>query len=71
MNAISPKKLLHSKWTRVQARNKEKHFTVITVKFDHDMKVELCEIQAIFTNRIQQINWRELKNSHQWQQGWR
>lgn len=71
MNIISPKKLLHSKWTSCHPRNKEKHFTVITVKFDDDMNVELCEIQAIFTNRIQQINWRELKNSKHWQQGWR
>jgi hypothetical protein len=30
-NALSPKKLLHSKWTAVEPRNKEKHFLVTKV----------------------------------------
>ena len=30
-NALSPKKLLHTKWTAVAPRNKEKHFLVTKV----------------------------------------
>jgi len=30
-NALSPNKLLHTKWTAVEPRNKEKHFLVTKV----------------------------------------
>ena len=30
-NAVSPKKLLHTKWTAVVPRNREKHFIVTKV----------------------------------------
>ena len=31
MNRINPAKLLHSKWTAVEPKNKEKHFLVVEV----------------------------------------
>ena len=34
MNRVSPKKLLHSKWTAVEPRNREKHFLVTRVITD-------------------------------------
>lgn len=70
MNQINPKKLLNSKWTAVQPANKEKHFTVIEVEYDEDQNVTLCAIQAIHSLRIEQINWRDLKNTNQWKMGW-
>jgi tryptophan-rich hypothetical protein len=71
MNQIAPKKLLHSKWTHLSPTNKERHFTVINVEFDDDSNVTLCEIEAILTRRSTAINWRELKNTSIWQQGWK
>ncbi len=70
MNQVAPKKLLHSKWTHTQPKRKEKHFTVINVEFDDVGKVVLCEVQAILTHSIYNINWRDLKNSTMWRQGW-
>ncbi|REL25145.1 TIGR02450 family Trp-rich protein [Thalassotalea euphylliae] len=70
MNQVAPRKLLHSKWTHTQPVKKEKHFAVINVEFDDDGKVTLCEIQAVMTNNIRAINWRDLKDAAKWRQGW-
>lgn len=70
MNKISPKSLLHSKWTKIDIINKEKHFAVIDVNFDEEQRVERCIIQAVINNREYDINWRELKDPKQWKLGW-
>ena len=36
MNRVNPKKLLHSKWTAVTPKNKEKHFLVVDIEFDEE-----------------------------------
>ena len=46
MNLVSPKKLLHSKWTKIEVINKEKHFSIIDVEYDEDQKVVKCIIRA-------------------------
>ncbi|MDH3987431.1 MAG: TIGR02450 family Trp-rich protein, partial [Gammaproteobacteria bacterium] len=33
-NKINPKKLLKSKWTAAEPKNREKHFMVTEVEFD-------------------------------------
>lgn len=70
MNQVAPKKLLHSKWTHTAPVKKQKHFTVINVEFDDDGKVILCEIEAVLTKNIREINWRDLKDRKTWKQGW-
>lgn len=70
MNKITPKKLLHSKWTAVKPVNKEKHFMITDMKFDDEGNVILCEIEAVMSKRAQEINWRQLKNQNMWLQGW-
>ena len=70
MNKLSPKSLLHSKWTRIQVQNKEKHFVIIKVKFDEDQKIIECVIQAVISNNEYHIDWRELKNNNLWKIGW-
>ena len=70
MNTVSPKKLLHTKWTAVQPSNKEKHFLVSRVKFNDTGKVELCELEAVMNKRVRSIDWRELKDTARWRQGW-
>tara|TARA_R110001583_G_scaffold67490_8_gene192967 strand:- start:13190 stop:13405 length:216 start_codon:yes stop_codon:yes gene_type:complete len=71
MNKISPKTLLHSKWTHLNVTNKEKHFIVTVVKFDENQNVIECAIEAVFTHNEYAIDWRELKSSDKWLIGWK
>ena len=70
MHQINPRKLLHSKWTAVTPKNKEKHFLVTKVTYDEEGNVTLCLLEAVLTKREQTINWQSLKNSDAWRQGW-
>ncbi len=70
---INPTKLLLSKWTAVRPVNKEKHFLVIKL-IDPEIEgdpLELIELEAIFSQRVIVMNWRELKNLDNWLQGWK
>ncbi len=71
MHRINPKKLLRSKWTAVKPVNKEKHFMVTEVEFDEEGQVCHCLIEAVMSNRRQQIAWQTLKNAEIWLQGWK
>tara|TARA_R110002012_G_scaffold61546_2_gene161451 strand:- start:2528 stop:2743 length:216 start_codon:yes stop_codon:yes gene_type:complete len=71
MHQINPKKLLNSKWTAVRPQNKEKHFIVSEVEFDEEGAVLACCIEAVMTRRAIPIDWQDLKNTGQWQQGWK
>ena len=70
INKVNPKSLLHSKWTKVDITNKEKHFIVTLVKFDEDQKLVECIIEAVMTKSEYRIDWRELKESNSWLIGW-
>lgn len=71
-NPLSPKKLLHTKWTAVEPRNKEKHFLVTKIiePETSGAPVVSIEIEAVHSRRIRVIAWRELKNVLQWRRGW-
>ena len=69
--ALEPKKLLHSKWSKVQVTNKEKHFVISKVEFDEQQRVTFCLIEAVINKREYAIDWHELTNPNIWQQGWR
>jgi tryptophan-rich hypothetical protein len=71
VNKINPKKLLNSKWTAVQPREKEKHFLVSDIKFDDEGEVALCLLEAVISRRKESIDWTTLKNSEVWLQGWK
>ncbi len=71
MNTINPKVLLHSKWTKVEVSQKEKHFVVTKVTFDEEQKVTECVIEAVITKNQYNINWRDLKHLAQWRMGWK
>ena len=71
MNVFNPKKLFNSKWTAVNPVNKEKHFVVTAVKIDEEGNVIHCVIEAVISKRAEQIEWKNLKDSQQWQQGWK
>jgi len=70
VHQINPRKLLHSKWTAVTPKNKEKHFLVTKATYDEEGNVTLCLLEAVLTKREQAINWQSLKNSDAWRQGW-
>jgi tryptophan-rich hypothetical protein len=69
-NRVSPKSLLHSKWTRTEVQNKEKHFIIVEVEYDENQQVEKCVIEAVINNNCYDINWRDLKQPAKWKQGW-
>lgn len=70
MNKINPRKLLHSKWTAIEPRKKQKHFLVTKVKFDEQGLVSLCLFEAVLTRAQYQIDWHELTNEDKWHFGW-
>ncbi len=71
-NPLSPKKLLHTKWTAAAPRNKEKHFLVTQViePVPAGSPVVSVEIEAVHSKRTQVIAWRELRDGERWRQGW-
>ncbi|MDC3032409.1 TIGR02450 family Trp-rich protein [Litorivicinus sp.] len=71
MNQINPRKLLHSKWTTVTPKNKEKHFLVVEVDYDDEGSVTLYMLEAVINHRQIGVNWHDLKNSDHWKQGWK
>jgi tryptophan-rich hypothetical protein len=71
VNQINPAKLLRSKWTAVRPEDKEKHFLVVDVEFDEVGVVITCLLEAIISKRTRDIDWRDLKNSDNWKQGWK
>ena len=70
MNAVSPKKLLHSKWTAAQPRNREKHVLVVDVLHDEADVPRRCVIEAVHNGRQIDIDWRDLKDPARWRIGW-
>jgi tryptophan-rich hypothetical protein len=71
-NTLSPKKLLHTKWSAVEPRNKERHFLVVQV-IEPDppgSPVVSVEIEAVHSKRVRIIAWRELTDAAKWRRGW-
>ena len=71
MHRINPKKLLHSKWTAVRPRHKEKHFMITELKFDEEDKVVHCLLEAVISKRSEPIDWQQLKDPDNWLVGWK
>lgn len=70
-NPVSARKLLHSKWTAARPRDREKHFTVTEVAYDKNGAVTRCRLEALYTRRSFDIDWRALGNAGRWLPGWR
>lgn len=70
MNKVSVKALLHSKWTKITVKNKEKHFIITKVSVDENQVITECLIEAVINHNEYSINWRDLKNSEIWKVGW-
>ncbi|MGQ7959102.1 TIGR02450 family Trp-rich protein [Pseudomonas sp. SP16.1] len=68
---LDPRKLLLSKWTAAQPRDRERHFLVIQLIRDERDDLLAVELQAVVSGRSQRLNWHELKDAQRWLQGWR
>jgi tryptophan-rich hypothetical protein len=69
-NRINPAKLLHSKWTAAEPRNREKHFLVTKLLRNDDGIIIACRIEAVHSQREFELDWRALKDTRQWLIGW-
>ena len=71
-NPVNRKKLPNSKWTANRPVNREKHFLVLDwVRDDDGNPTDEIEIEAVLTNAIRRIHWRELEDGRKWRIGWR
>jgi tryptophan-rich hypothetical protein len=71
-NPVNRTKLPGSKWTAVRPANREKHFLVLDwVRDDDGRPTDRVRIEAVLTNVIREIHWRELENVERWCIGWR
>lgn len=68
----SPKKLLNSKWTAVNPRNREKHFLVTKLVDPEPPRspLVLIELEAVISKRVRVMPWRELDDETRWIRGW-
>ena len=70
MTSINPRKPLHSKWTAAVPENREKHFIVTRMEYDESGAVTECLIEAVHSGREKSVDWRELRVTDVWLQGW-
>ncbi len=70
MNKFNPMKLMLSKWTAVQPKNREKHFIVTELIRDEQENIIACQIEAVVTGKSSTIDWVMLKDSRIWSMGW-
>jgi tryptophan-rich hypothetical protein len=69
---LNPQKLLLSKWTAVEPRDKEKHFLVARVINPEapKHKIQEIEMEAVISRRRFTMRWEELLDVTKWMQGW-
>jgi tryptophan-rich hypothetical protein len=71
MIRLNPEKLHLSKWTATNPVRKDKHFIVTALIRDERETVVGCLMEAVHSRRLREIDWRELKDTAKWLQGWR
>jgi tryptophan-rich hypothetical protein len=71
MNRLNPDKLLMSKWTATQPRQRERHFLVTRLIRNEEETVVDCELEAVINKNNYEIDWRVLKDSNRWVMGWK
>ena len=69
---LNPRKLLHSKWTAVDPKSKEKHFLVTGIVDPQPpgSPVVSIELEAVHSKRVQVMPWRDLNDATRWRRGW-
>ncbi len=70
-NPVNHKKLPNSKWTAAHPVNREKHFLVLDWVRDEDGEpTDHVVLEAVLTNRLRELYWRDLENLESWRVGW-
>jgi tryptophan-rich hypothetical protein len=69
---LNPNKLLLSKWTAVDPVDREKHFIVTRLIATElpDTRIEMVQIEALYSGRNVSLPWRALCDASVWRQGW-
>ena len=72
MNSVHPKKLLLTKWTAVTPIGRNKHFLVAKVVQPAlpETAVQWIDLEAVYSKTQIRIEWRDLRDTSQWKQGW-
>jgi tryptophan-rich hypothetical protein len=72
MNPLHPKKLLLTKWTAVEPIAKNKHFLVSRVMTPEppSVVIEWVELEAVYSKAVVRMDWRALRDTSRWKQGW-
>jgi len=71
-NPVNRKKLPGSKWTAAEPTHREKHFIVVDwVRNEQGEPTDRLLIEAVLTNTVREIEWRELEDGARWLIGWR
>ena len=70
---LDSKRLLASKWTAVEPRNREKHFVVrhLSKCSAGGRKEDYVELEAILSGRMHRLPLHELSDPTRWTRGWR
>ncbi|MDB2590266.1 TIGR02450 family Trp-rich protein [Candidatus Thioglobus sp.] len=69
-NRLNPEKLLLTKWTALNPKNKELHFIVTKLLRDDNDKIISCNLEAVINKNSYEIDWRDLKDSSIWKTDW-
>ena len=70
-NPVNRRKVAGSKWTAVRPVNREKHFLVLDwVRDDDGRPTTNIQIEAVLSNRVREIHWRDLEDPKVWSIGW-
>jgi len=71
LNRINRDKLPGSKWTAVHPRDREKHFLAVGVVPGDGGRGARVTLEAVYSGRRFELDWRELKVAARWRMGWR
>jgi len=71
MNRINPAKLLNSKWSANQPQRRERHFIVTRLIRNEDDRIVACDLEAVISRNIYQVDWQQLRDSSNWVMGWK
>ena len=70
---MNHKKIVNSKWTAVNVKNREKHFLVVEKIKKSDQNgilIDYLRIEAVLTEKMYQIPMKQIKDKSKWIVGW-
>ena len=71
-STVDSRKLLYSKWTAIEPRDREKHFVVNRIfQIDTSGSTSVnVELEAVLSKRVRSLPLNELFDTTRWTQGW-